>query len=85
MTDQHREEPADPVERADARRAQQHDNDVKVTREGVDERPHGNMDPSLLPEGKDHPEQGAYQPVHDKVVPDTDPDAPPRGKKDLGA
>ncbi|WP_116138538.1 hypothetical protein [Trinickia diaoshuihuensis] len=85
MTDRPSQEPADPVERADARRAKQQDGDVKVTPERVEQRPHGNMDTTLTPKGKDHPEQGPYEPVHDKVVPDTDPDAPPHGKNDLGA
>ena len=85
MTDQKPTEPADPVERADARRARQHGNDVKVTSEGVEQRGHGNMDATQVPKGKEHPKEGPYEPVHDKVVPDTDPDAEPRGKKDLGA
>jgi hypothetical protein len=85
MTDRTSQEPADPVERADARRAQQQDGDVEVTNKGVEQRPHGNMDPTLVPKGKDHPEQGPYQPVHDKVSPDTDPAVPPRSKGDIGA
>jgi hypothetical protein len=85
MGDDKQQEPADPVERADERRARQQDTDVKVTPEGVEQRPHGNMDPTLIPKGKDHPEQGPYEPVHDEVVPDTDPDSAPKGKNDSGA
>ena len=85
MTDHKPNEPADPVERADARRAQQQSGDVKVTSDGVEQRKHGSMDATQVPKGKAHPEQGAYEPVHDKVVPDTDPNAPPKGKGDLGA
>jgi hypothetical protein len=85
MSDRKQQEPADPVERADARRAPQQRGDVKVTNEGVEQRPHGNVDPTQTPKGKDHPEQGPYQPVHDKVVPDTNPAAAPHGKTDLGA
>lgn len=70
MNEHRPQEPADPVERADARRAKEQGGDVKVT---------------LVPKGKDHPEQGPYEPVNDKVVPDTDADAPPKGKNDLGA
>jgi hypothetical protein len=85
MSDRKPQEPADPVARADARREQRQDRDVKVTSKGVEQRPHGNMDPTLIPKGKDHPEQGPYEPVNDKVVPDTDPAASPHGKRDLGA
>lgn len=85
MSDEKPKEPADPVERADERRARQQDGDVKVTPDGVQQRRHGSMDATQVPKGKEHPEQGPYEPVHDKVVPDTDPDAPPGGKKDLGA
>ena len=85
MSDRQSQEPSDPVERADARRARQHGGDVKETPDGVEQRPHGNMDGSLLPKGKDHPEQGPYEPVHDRVVPDTDPDTPIPGKGGGGA
>lgn len=80
------ESKSDPVERADARRNAQQDHDVSVDADGeVHEREHGNMDESLLPKGKDHPEQGPYEPEHDGKVPDVDPDAAPGGKGDLGA
>lgn len=85
MNEHRPQEPADPVERADARRAKEQGGDVKVTPDRVEQRPHGNMDATLVPKGKDHPEQGPYEPVNDKVVPDTDADAPPKGKNDLGA
>ncbi|MGN6665898.1 MAG: hypothetical protein ACTHKH_02825 [Trinickia sp.] len=85
MSERESKEPADPVERADARRAQQPAGDVKVTSDGVEQRRHGNMDATQVPKGKEHPEQSSYEPVHDKVVPDTDPNAAPRGKNDLGA
>jgi hypothetical protein len=35
------------------------------------------MDASLVPKGKDHPEQGPYQPEHDHL----DPDVEPRSKR----
>lgn len=85
MSEQKQQEPADPVERADVRRTRPHHGDVKVTSEGVEQRTHGNIDATQTPKGKAHPEKGTYEPVHDKVVPDIDPDAPPRGEKDLGA
>ncbi|MGN6319341.1 hypothetical protein [Trinickia sp.] len=87
MNEQKQQEPADPVERADARRTQQQQQrgDVKVTPEGVEQRSHGSIDATQTPKGKPHPEKGAYEPVHDKVVPDTDPNASPRGKDNLGA
>lgn len=80
-------EPSDPVERADARRATKQDgDDVTVHDDGtVEQRPHGNMDSTLLAKGKDHPEQGPYVPEHDKVDPDVDPEEAPRSKDDLGA
>ena len=84
MTDHPSQEPSDPVERADARRAREQDGDVEVTPGGVKQRPHGNMDATLIPKGKDHLEEGPYEPVHDKVVPDTDPDTPLPGKQSRG-
>lgn len=87
MTGERKHELADPVERADARRIAKEDgNDVTVHKDGtVEQRPHGNMDSTLLPKGKDHPEEGAYLPEHDGVNPDTDAQVKPRGKDDLGA
>jgi len=86
MNERTKEDAADPVERADARRNAQRDGDVDVRPDGiVQQKPHGNMDSTLLPKGKDHPEQGPYEPEHDKKVPDVDPDAEPRGKDDLSA
>ena len=86
MNERTKEDVADPVERADARRNAQRDGDVDVRPDGiVQQKPHGNMDSTLLPKGKDHPEQGPYEPEHDKKVPDVDPDAEPRGKDDLSA
>lgn len=46
------------------------------------------IDETLVPKGKDHPEEGPYVPEHDGVDPDTSPDATsdhPTGKSDLGA
>ncbi|MEA3127364.1 MAG: hypothetical protein QOD67_4383, partial [Caballeronia sp.] len=40
----------------------------------IEQREHGSMDASLVPKGKDHPEQGAYVPEHDHVDPDLEPD-----------
>lgn len=83
-------EPSDPVERADARRiAGQDGHDVTEKADGtIEQHEHGNMDGSLVPKGKDHPDEGPYVPEHDGVDPDTSPDAPaahPTGKSDLGA
>lgn len=86
MNDRTKEEAADPVERADARRKAQRDGDVDVRPDGtVEQKPHGNMDSTLVPKGLDHPEQGPYEAEHDKKVPDVDPDAEPHGKGDLPA
>ena len=68
-------EPADPVERADRRREVEKEGDVSVERDGtVKQKPHGNMDDTLIPKGKDHPEQGPYIPEHDGIDPDLAPD-----------
>ena len=68
-------EPTDPVERADRRRENQKNVDVSVERDGtVKQKPHGNMDETLIPKGKDHPEQGPYTPEHDRIDPDLAPD-----------
>ncbi|MCP3725112.1 hypothetical protein M3I53_18595 [Paraburkholderia sp. CNPSo 3272] len=86
MSEQRKDDPADPVERADARKNAPGDHDVDVRPDGtVEQKPHGNMDSTLLPKGKDHPEQGPYEAEHDQKVPDVDPDAEPRGKGDLSA
>jgi len=80
------EDAADPVERADARRKAQREGDVDVRPDGtVEQKPHGNMDSTLVPKGREHPEQGSYEAEHDRKVPDVNPDAEPRGKGDLPA
>ncbi|WP_144110278.1 DUF2382 domain-containing protein [Paraburkholderia sp. BCC1886] len=64
-------EPSDPVERADQRRQAVGNGDVTEKADGtIEQRPHGNMDETLVPKGKDHPEQGPYVPEHDGVDPD---------------
>jgi hypothetical protein len=66
---------ADPVERADRRRESQTDHDVTIERDGkVVQKPHGNMDETLIPSSKDHPEQGPYEPEHDQLDPALHPD-----------
>lgn len=87
MNETHASEPSDPVERADARRIAKADGDDVTVHDDdtVEQRPHGNMDSTLLPKGKDHPNERPYVPEHDKVDPDTDPQEEPRGKDDLGA
>ncbi|MDR5829308.1 hypothetical protein P9250_15580 [Caballeronia sp. LP006] len=71
-------EPSDPVERADQRREAIGKGDVKEKADGtIEQREHGNMDASLVPKGKDHPEQGPYTPENDHIDPDVDPDAGP--------
>jgi hypothetical protein len=78
---------SDPVERADRRRESERTHDVTVERDGkVSQEPHGNMDETLVPSGKDHPEQGPYEPGHDELDPALQPDPqapevpqPPRG------
>ncbi|MEA3111938.1 MAG: hypothetical protein QOG58_1737 [Caballeronia sp.] len=68
-------EPSDPVERADKRREALGQGDVVEKADGsIEQREHGSMDASLVPKGKDHPEQGAYVPEHDHVDPDLEPD-----------
>lgn len=67
-------EPSDPVERADKRRNDLGEGDVKEKSDGtIEQREHGNMDPSLVPKGKDHPEEGPYVPEHDHVDRDVEP------------
>ncbi len=82
-------EPSDPVERADQRRQALGHGDVTQKPDGaIEQRPHGNMDETVVPKGKDHPEQGPYVPEHDGVDPDTSADActaHPKGKSDSGA
>ena len=69
-------EPSDPVERADQRRQAVGNGDVTQNADGtIEQRPHGNMDETLVPKGKDHPEEGPYVPENDGVDPDTTPDA----------
>lgn len=85
-TRQEAESISDPVERADVRRNTEGEGDVHVRRDGkVEQRPHGNMDPTLTPKGKDFPDEGPFEPEHDKKVPDVDPNAAPRSKDDLSA
>jgi hypothetical protein len=73
--DSRTQEPADPVERADQRRENLKDGDVSVEDDGaVKQKPHGNMDDTLIPKGKDHPEEGPYTPEHDRIDPDLAPD-----------
>ena len=82
-------EPSDPVERADQRREAIGEGDVKEKSDGtIEQREHGNMDASLVPKGKDHPEQGPYTPENDHIDPDVDPAASsdhPRSKPDSEA
>ncbi|EKS70194.1 hypothetical protein BURK_018990 [Burkholderia sp. SJ98] len=82
-------EPSDPVQRADERREALGEGDVKEKSDGtIEQREHGNIDPTLVPKGKDHPEQGPYTPEHDLKDPDTSPDASadhPKGKRDSEA
>ncbi|MFL9912170.1 hypothetical protein PQR75_43630 [Paraburkholderia fungorum] len=75
-------EPSDPVERADQRRQSTRDNDVHVKRDGtVEQRAHGNMDETMVPKGKDHPEERPYVPEHDHLDPDLEPAADSRPRK----
>jgi hypothetical protein len=70
------QEPSDPVERADQRREALGDGDVEQNSDGtIEQREHGNMDASLVPKGKDHPEEGPYVPEHDHKDPDLEPGA----------
>ncbi|BAO92621.1 hypothetical protein [Caballeronia cordobensis] len=67
-------EPSDPVERADERRKALGEGDIRVTGDGtIEQREHGNIDPTLVPKGKDLPEEGPYVPEHDHVDPDLEP------------
>jgi hypothetical protein len=71
-------EPSDPVERADKRRDALGAGDVTQNPDGtIEQKEHGSMDASLVPKGKDHPEQGPYEPEHDHLDPDVEPDAGP--------
>jgi hypothetical protein len=65
----------DPVERADHRRESEYEHDVTIERDGqVTQEPHGNMDETSVPSGKDHPEQGPHAPEHDQRDPALQPD-----------
>ncbi|WP_250515442.1 hypothetical protein [Caballeronia sp. INDeC2] len=67
-------EPSDPVERADERRKTLGEGDVKEKADGtIEQREHGNMDASLVPKGKEHPDEGPYTPEHDHIDPDVEP------------
>jgi hypothetical protein len=67
-------EPSDPVKRADERRKALGEGDVKEKRDGtIEQREHGNIDPSLVPKGKEHPGEGPFAPEHDHVDPDLEP------------
>jgi hypothetical protein len=83
------QKPSDPVERADQRREELGDGDVEVNSDGkVEQRPHGNMDTTLLAKDKDHPSEGPYTPEHDHVDPDLEPGGAkghPTSKDDLSA
>jgi hypothetical protein len=69
-------EPSDPVERADKRRKELGSGDILEKPDGtIKQREHGNIDPTLVPKGKEHPNEGPYVPEHDLVDPDTSPDA----------
>jgi hypothetical protein len=66
---------ADPVARADHRRESQDQHDVTIDNDGaVKQKPHGSMDASAVPRGKEHPEQGPYEPGHDQLDPALQPD-----------
>ena len=67
-------EPSDPVERADERRKALGEGDVRVKGDGtIEQHEHGNIDPTLVPKGKDNPEEGPFVPEHDHVDPDLEP------------
>ncbi|WP_446728053.1 hypothetical protein [Paraburkholderia sp. SG-MS1] len=81
-------EPSDPVERADQRRQSTGDGDVKIRPDGaVEQRAHGNMDETMVPKGKEHPDEGPYVPEHDHLDPDLEPESgdEPHVKKDSEA
>lgn len=79
-------EPSDPVERADQRREKLGAGDVEEKADGtIRQREHGNMDASLVPKGKDHPEEGAYTPEHDHKDPDLEPDPAQTSQSQQGA
>ncbi|CAB3786980.1 hypothetical protein LMG27177_02116 [Paraburkholderia fynbosensis] len=78
-------EPSDPVERADQRRQRTGDGDVKLRPDGaVEQRAHGNMDETMVPKRKEHPDEGPYVPEHDHLDPDLEPETgkQPHAKKD---
>jgi hypothetical protein len=82
-----KQEPSDPVERADQRRHSGGD-DVTIKPDGtVEQRVHGNMDETMVPKGKEHPEEGPYVPEHDHLDPDLEPASGSQQhvKKDLEA
>ena len=87
--EQRNEAPNDPVEMAEQRKDAVKDGDVSVESDGtVHQKPHGNMDETLLAKGKDQPGQGPYVPEHDHVDPDLEPAKDPvraRPKGDLEA
>ncbi|SAL50053.1 hypothetical protein AWB64_05273 [Caballeronia sordidicola] len=63
----------DPVEHADERRKALGDGDVTEYADGtIEQKEHGSMDASLVPKGKDHPEQGPCVPEHDHLDPDVE-------------
>ncbi|MDR5763159.1 MULTISPECIES: hypothetical protein [unclassified Caballeronia] len=67
-------EPSDPLERADERRKALGEGDIKEKGDGtIEQREHGNIDPTLVPKGKDHSEEGPYVPEHDHVDLDLEP------------
>lgn len=67
-------EPSDPVERADERRKAIGSGDISEKPDGtIEQKEHGSMDASLVPKGKDHPEQGPYVPEHDHIDPTLEP------------
>lgn len=76
-------EPSDPVERADQRRGSLENGDVTIERDGsVKQKPHGNMDATMVPEGKEKPDEGPYVPEHDHVDPDLEPQVQSEKRKE---
>lgn len=75
--------PSGPVERADARRANERQRDVEVDGEGkVRQRPHGSIDETMTPQ-KPEENRGPYAPPEGHL--DNPKDVEPRGKDDLSA
>ncbi|MFM0630819.1 hypothetical protein [Paraburkholderia xenovorans] len=69
-------EPSDPVERADQRRHSPGSRDVTIEPDGsVRQKPHGNMDETMVPAKPEHPDEGPVVPEHDHVDPDVEPPA----------